>query len=211
MNRKTGLWIALWFVLVVVTGYFAFFHASLGMGFGPRYGWDMADRWGYGGESYPAYRSRGWHGMPPTWMGGWQRPDGEWGAGRDYGMMGPYGGAMPGMGLGMPGYLMTPWSLPDLTAEQSEKIGKLQSEQAERYRILMHQVWETQARLNRLYASDRRDWNAIRSDAQKLFDLQRLQHESAIDLQQKIDGLLTDAQRREMARPQRSHGGMGRL
>lgn len=209
MNRKTGIWIALWFVLVVVTGYFAFFHRPFGMGYGPWHGWGMTDRWGDGGESYPAYRSRGWHGMPPGWMD-WQRPDGEWDAGRGYGMMGPYGGARPGMGLGMPGYPMMSWPLPDLTAVQSEKIGKLRAEQAESNRILMQQVWEIQARLNKLYASDRRDWNAIRVDTQKLFDLQRLQYESAIELQQKIDGLLTDAQRQEMTRPQRGYGWMGR-
>lgn len=206
MHRKTGIWIALWFVLVVVTGYFAFFHRPFAMGYGPWHGWGMTDRWDDGGES--AYRSRGWHGMPPGWMGGWRRPDG--GEGRNYGMMGPYGGAMPGMGLGMPGYPMMFGALPDLTAEQAEKIGKLQSEQAERNRVLMQQVWEVQARLNTLHASDKRDWNAIRSTSQKLFDLQRQQHESAIEFQQKIDGLLTDAQRQELARPQRGYGWMGR-
>lgn len=195
MNRKNGFWIALWVVLVVVTGYFAFFHASLGMGYGPWHGW--GDRWRYEGGSYPAYPSRGW------------RAEGGWG-GRNDGMMGPYGGTMPGMGFGMPGYPMMPWSLPGLTPEQSGQIGKLQAEQIERSRAPMQQMWETQARLNELYAADPRDWNAIRNAAQKLFDLQRQQHESAIELQQKIDGLLTDAQRQEMARPQRGYGWMGR-
>lgn len=204
MHRKTGLWIALWIVLVVVTGYFAFFHRPFGMGYGPWHGWGMTDRWGDEGESYPA-RSRGWHGMSPGWMGGW-RADG--GGGRNYGMMGPYGGAMPGMGIGVPGYPMM--SLPDLTAEQSEKIGKLQSEQVERNRILMQQAWETQARLNTLSASDKRDWSAIRKETQQLFDLRRQQHESAIEFHQKIDELLTDAQRQEMARLQRGYGWMGR-
>lgn len=208
MNRKTRLWIALWFVLVVVIGYFAFFHASLGMGYGPRQGWGMTDRWGYGDESYPAYRSRGWHGISPGWMD-WRRPDGEWGAGRGYGMMNPYG-AMPGMGLNMPGYPMMPWSLPELTPEQSEKIGKLQAEQMSRNRTLMQRIWETQARLGNLYIADKRDWNAIRSASLQLFDLQRQQHESAIELQQKMEGLLTDAQRQEMMRPNRGHGWMGK-
>jgi len=204
MHRKTGIWIALWVVLVVITGYFAFFHRPFGTGYGPWHGWGMTDRWGYEGGSYPAYRSGGWHGMSPGWMGGW-RPDG---GGGQYGMMGPYGRAMPGMGLGMPGYPMMPGPLPDLTAEQSEKIGKLQLELAERNRILMQQVWDTQARLNTLYASDRRDWDAIRNDTQKLFDLQRRQHESAIEFHQKLDGLLTDAQRQEIARLQRGYGWM---
>lgn len=205
MHRKTGLWIALWLVLVVVTGYFAFFHRPFGMGYGPWHGWGMTDRWGDGSESYPAYRSRSWHGMSPGWMGDW-RQDG--GGGRNYGLMGPYGGAMPGMGPGMPGYSMMP--LPDLTAEQSEKMAELQLAQAERNRVLMQQVWETQARLNTLYASDKRDWDAIRRTSQKLFDLQRQQHESIMEFQQKVDGLLTDGQRQEMVRPQRGYGWMGR-
>lgn len=207
MHRKTGLWIALWVVLVVVTGYFAFFHTPFGMGYGPWHGWGMTDRWGYEGESYPAYHSRGWHDISPGWMGGW-RPDGD--RRRDCGMMGSYGGAMPGMGLGMPGYPMMPWYLPNLTAEQSEKIGKLQTEQMDRNRTLMQQMWETRTHLNALYASDNRDWNAIRGATQKLFELQRQQHESAIEFHQKIDELLTDAQRQDMARSQRGYGWMGR-
>ena len=59
MNRKTVLWIALWLVLVAVTGYFAFSPAPFGMAYGPWHGWGRADGWGYG----PAYRDRGWHGM----------------------------------------------------------------------------------------------------------------------------------------------------
>ena len=209
MNRKNTFWIGLWVVLVIVTGYFAFFHSSLGMGYGPWHGWDRGGMWRYGGEPYPDYRSRGWHGMSPGWMGGW-RPDGEWG-GQNYGMMGPYGGAMPGMGYGMPGWagFMRPGYLPRLSPEQSEKIGKLQAEQFERSRTLMQQVWETQARLNGLYAADKPDWNAIRDTTQKLYDLQRQQQESAIEFQRKIDGLLTDAQRQELARSQRGYGWMG--
>jgi Spy/CpxP family protein refolding chaperone len=148
--------------------------------------------------------------MSPGWMGGW-RPDGEWGAGRNYGMMGPYGGgAMPGMGFGMPGYGMMPGALPGLTPEQSRQIGQLQAEHFERNRMLMQQMWQAQGRLNELYAADKRDWNAIRGATQKLFELQRQQHESAIELWQKIDGLLTDAQRQALARSQRGYGWMGR-
>ncbi len=203
MNRKNTFWIALWLVLIVVTGYFAFFRSPWGMGYGPWHSW--GDKWR---ESYPAYRSPGWHGMSSGWMGGWQ-PGGEWGAGRGYGMMGPYGGAMPGMGFGMPGYGMMPGALPELTPEQSRQIGQLQAEHFERNRTLMQQMWQAQARLNELHAADKRDWNAIRNATQKLFELQRGQHDSAIELQQKIDGLLTDAQRQALTRSQRGYGWMG--
>lgn len=201
MNRKAGLWIALWLALVVVTGYFAFSWAPFGMAHGP--GWGRAEGWGgYG----PAYRDRGWHGMAPGWMGGRQSDfDDEWGMGPAYGMMGPQGGMMPGMGYyAMPGHPLALWSAPDLTPAQSEKIGKLQNEWAERNRAAMRQISETQARLNSLYASEKRDWNAIRSAHQRLFDLQRQLSESAIDFQQKGEALLTDAQRREAARAWRS-------
>ena len=139
-------------------------------------------------------------------MGGWRSGfDDEWGMGPAYGMMGAYGGMMPGMGYAMPGYPMAPWPVSDLTPEQSEKIGKLQNELAERNRAAMRQILETRARLNSLYAaSERRDWNAIRSAHRRLLDLQRQLSESAIDFQQEAEALLTDAQRREAARAWRS-------
>ncbi|NWG76118.1 MAG: hypothetical protein HXY24_16220, partial [Rubrivivax sp.] len=142
MDRKNAFWIALWLVLVVITGYFAFLHRPWGMGYGPWHGW--GDRWS---DSCPAFPWRGWQGMSPGWMGGW-RGDGEWGAGRNYGMMGPYGGGMPGMGFGMPGYGMMPGALPGLTPEQSRQIGQLQAEHFERNRMLMQQMGQAQARLD---------------------------------------------------------------
>jgi Spy/CpxP family protein refolding chaperone len=115
------------------------------------------------------------------------------------------------MGFGMPawGYSMMPWSLPDLTPEQAGTIARLQAETLDRNRAVMQQVWETRARLNTLYAAEKRDWNAIRSTSQKLFDLQRQQFDAAIELQQKIDGLLTDTQRQEMTRTWRGYGWVG--
>ena len=74
----------------------------------------------------------------------------------------------------------------------------------------MQQRQEAQARLNRLYAGEKRDWDAIRTAARTVFDLQRQQMEAAIDTRQKIDGLLTDSQRRQMAHFWRSHGWQGR-
>ncbi|MEW6133482.1 MAG: periplasmic heavy metal sensor [Pseudomonadota bacterium] len=197
MNRKNAFWIALWVVLVVITGYFAFFHSPWRTGYGPWHGWGS----GWSDENaYPAYRSPGW-GMAPGWGGGWQGDDGG-GAGRGYGMMGPYGG--------MPGYGPLPGTLPELTPEQAGQIGKLQAEHYEENRALMQQIRQTQARLNELYAADKRDWDAIHDATQKLFELQRQQHESAMELQRKIDGVLTDAQRQALARTQRGYGWMGR-
>jgi len=106
-----------------------------------------------------------------------------------------------GMGLGM-----TP---PDLTSEQAQKIDQLQQEALARTRSLAQQLWAAHDTLNRLHMNEKRDWDAIRAASQKLFELQRQQLEAAIDLQQKIDGVLTDSQRRDMARFWRGHGGIG--
>jgi Spy/CpxP family protein refolding chaperone len=199
MNRKRGFWIALWVVLVVVTGWLAFGYG--GMGYGPRHDWGRMGAWD---DGYRTDRTRGWYGMGPGMMGGAVSGHGG-GMGRFHGMMGQYGVGMPGMGAGM-GFGMVP---PDLTAEQARKIGQLQQEALARDRSLAQQLWAAQDTLNRLHMSEKRDWDAIRAASQKLFDLQRQQLDAAIDKQQKIDGLLTDSQRRDMARSWRGHGWMG--
>jgi len=124
-----------------------------------------------------------------------------------YGM----GPGMMGFGMRGPGgdYAMMLRLLPDLTPEQTGKIEQLQAELIRRNLGLMQQRREAQASLNRLYASEKRDWNAIRAASRTVFDLQRQQMEAAIDMQQKIDGLLTGSQRRQVARAWRSHGWLG--
>lgn len=208
MNRKRVVWIAVWAVLVVVIGIFAFGYGPGGTGYAPWQGWGRMGGWDGGYRADSALRG---YGMGPGMMA---EPGDGWGAGRSYGMMGPYGGGMPGagpgpglgMGMGMGGYAMMPWGLPDLTAEQAQKIGKLQSESEARNRDLAQRIWEAQARLGGLYTADKRDWKAIRAASQSLFDLQRRKLETAIDMQQEIDALLTDGQRREMARWWRGYG-----
>ena len=212
MNRKNGFWIALWVVLVVITGFLAFGYGPGGMGYGPPHGWGRMGTWG---DAYREDGAQGWYGMGPGMMGGsgyGMQP----GAGGGYGpgMMGQYGGGMPWMGAGMgPGmagsYTMMPWAPPGLTSEQVQKIGQLQTESAARNRGLMQQAWEVQARLNGLYTADKRDWNEIRTASRTLFDLQRQQMDAMIDMQQKIDGLLTDSQRQEISRAWRGYGWMG--
>lgn len=193
MNRRTGLWIAVWVVLVVVTGMLAFGHGR--PGYGPWHGWGRMGEWS-------GYASRG-YGMGPGTM---------WGAGSGYGgyMGGPYGMAGPYGGMMEGAYAMMPWSLPDLTAAQAQKINQLQSETAARNRSLMQQGWGIQSRLTALYAADPRDWDAIRTATRSLLDLQRQQMDAAVDLQQKIDDVLTRSQRQEMARSWGGYGQRGR-
>lgn len=180
MNLKRGLWIALWLALVVVTGWLAWAHGPVGMGHGPWHGWGRMGA----GEMDRDDRGGGthaWHGM-----GHGMRGFGMRGHGGDYAMM--------------------LWLLPDLTPEQATKIEPLQAELTWRNLGLMQQRREAQARLNQLYASEKRDWDAIRAAARTVFDLQRQQMEAALDMQQEIDGLLTDSQRRQVARAWRGHG-----
>ena len=200
MNQKRGFWIALWVVLVVVTGWLAFGHG--GMGYGPVHGWGRMGAWD---GSYRADGGGRWYGMGPGMMGD-AVPGQGWGMGRHRGMMGQYGAGMPGMGAGMMGFGMAPL---DLTSEQAQKISQLQQEALARHRGLAQQLWAAHDTLNRLHMTEKRDWDAIRAASQKLFDLQRQQLDSALDLQQKIDGMLTDSQRRDMARSWRGHGWMG--
>ncbi|MHB1144873.1 MAG: Spy/CpxP family protein refolding chaperone [Thiobacillus sp.] len=189
-RKKNGFWIALWVILVVITGFLAFGYGSRGMAYGP---WHGGSRMGAWHDDYRAGSAPDWRGMGP-------------------GMMGGVGGMMTGMGagmgFGMPSVMML-WLPPDLTSEQTGAIGKLQAESAQRSLDIMRQHREAQARLNDLYAAERRDWNAIRAASLKLFELQRQQLDASIDMQQKIDGLLTDSQRRQMARDWRGYGWMG--
>lgn len=198
MNRKRGFWIALWVILVVVTGLLAFGYG--GMGYGPWHGWGRMGAWD---DGYRADGVQRWYGMGPGMMGG-AVPGHGWDMVRPHGMMGQYGAGVPWMGSGM-GFGMAP---PDLTSEQGQKISQLQQEALARNRSLAQQLWAAQDTLNGLHRSEKRDWDAIRAASQKVFDLQRQQLDTAIDMQQKIDGLLTDSQRRDMARSWRAYESM---
>jgi Spy/CpxP family protein refolding chaperone len=101
---------------------------------------------------------------------------------------------------------MTPWWPPDLTPQQSEKIGRLHGEFVQRNRDLQQQVWEVQDRLNSRVAAEKRDWDAIRTASRHVFDRQRQKMDAAIGVQQNIDGLLTVRQRQKMARAWAAYG-----
>ena len=198
MNRKIGFWIVLWASLVIVSGYLAFGHGPGGRDFGAWGGWGHMGGWdnGYGSEVAP-----GWYGHGPGMTGRGDSGYG-WGAGRYGGMMGGF--EIPGGAYGM----MPKWPQ-NLTAEQAKQASQIQSEAEERYRKLAQQILDAQSRMNSLYASEKRDWTAIRSAAKTVVELQRQQFESALEIQQKIDSMLTDSQRQEMARALRGYGWQG--
>lgn len=116
------------------------------------------------------------------------------------GMMGGYGmgpGMMGGYGMGpgmMGGYGMGPQGLPDLTADQRTKIGKIQDETRRKHWELMGQVMEEQARLRDLYSAPKRDSDAIASTHKKISELQRRMYESAADAHKRMESVLTKEQ-----------------
>lgn len=210
MNWKKGFWVAIWAVLVVVTGFLAFGSGPGSMGYGPGYDWGRMGGWADDSRAAGAY---GGNGMGPGMMGGM-------GAGRDmgmmpWGMMGQMGSGMQGMGAGMGasvmggGYAPVTEEIPGLTTEQAQKLSQIQQEAQARNSSLAQQLWSAQDKLNLLLMKEKRDWNAIRTASQKVFEFQRQQYDAAIDMQQKVDGLLTDSQRQDVARSWRGNGWMG--
>jgi hypothetical protein len=212
MSRKRSLWVALWLVLVVVTGILAFGPGSGSMVYGPWHGWGRMGGWG---DEPQAYGTFGGYGMGPEMMGGMGIGRG-WGMGTlPYAMMGQVGAGTYGMGATMGygqiggGYVPVPGPIPDLKPEQAQQISQLQQEALARNSSLAQQLWAAQDKLNLLRMSEKRDWDAIRAATQTVFDLQRQQLNASIDVQQKIDGVLTEGQRQERARNWRGRGGMG--
>jgi len=204
MNRKRLFWIAVWAVLVVVTGFLAFGTGPGSPGYGPWQGWGRMAGWNDDSRVDGAF---GGYGMGPGMMGGvgWgmgQMPFGGMGWGRA-GVQGTGSGPSAG------GYAPQSRQLPNLTPAQAEQIGQIQREAEARNSRLMQQLWAAQDKLNLLRMSEGRDWKAIRAATHALFDLQRQQLDAAIDLQQQVDGLLTDSQRQDMARSWRGYESMG--
>jgi Spy/CpxP family protein refolding chaperone len=195
MNRKTGFWIALWLILVVVTGVLAFGSGNGNREFGWHHGWNYMDGSNHG---YQSEAAPGWYGMGPSITRG---------AGSGYGM-----GSFHGMtGYDMPGiaYGMMSWMQQNMTPEQAKKAAPLLDDVGTNTRKLMQQRVDALAKLSSLYTSDKRDWNAIRAAANELAELNSQQTKAALEMQQKMDGLLSDKQRVEMSYVWRNNGKSG--
>ena len=94
-----------------------------------------------------------------------------------------------------------------LSAEQAEKINALQQAVARQNIDFEQQIRAAQDRLAALEMSENRDWPAIRTAAQRWFELQGAHSMRTLDLQQQIEGVLTERQRQEKTRAWRSYGG----
>lgn len=151
----------------------------------------MQDTWGGWGHmhgwdnGYGAEVASGWYGRGPGMMGGFDMSGGA------YGMM--------------------PFLPQNLTAEQAKQASKRQSEAEESSRKLAQQFLEAQAQMNSLYASEKRDWNAIRSAARTVTELQCQQIGTGLEIQQKIDSMLTDSQRQKIKQAWRGYGWQGEV
>src|SRR5512139_3320197 len=133
-------------------------------------------------------------------------PSGGWGPGYGMGpgMMGGYGGAGYGMGPGMmggygmgPGMMggYGPQGMPDLSADQRAKIGKIQDETRRKNWALMGQMMDEQAKLRDLYDAPKRDSDAINNAYKNINELQRRMYESAADAHKRMEGVLTQEQK----------------
>ena len=150
-----------------------------GGGPGGGYGMGPGMMGGYGGPGWGGY------GMGPGMMGG-----GGWGPGYGMGpgMMGGYG-----MGPGWGGY--GPQGMPDLSADQRAKIGKIQDETRRKNWALMGQMMDEQAKLRDLYDAPKRDSDAITNTYKNINELQRRVYESAADAHKRMEGVLSKEQK----------------
>lgn len=207
MNRKNGIGIAVWLALVIVTGYLAFGYGPRSTGYGP---WqdDRAGPWNEGPSLFGGYGMGAGMAGGRDDMRGWNMAHGM--------MMGQGGMGSQYMGFGMMrGNPMGPElstglaQLPGLNTEQSQQITRLQRDENARNSQLAQQSWTAQDTLNRLLMNETRDWDAIRAASEAVLESQRQQIDSNIDLQRKIDGVLTDSQREERARNWRGYESRG--
>src|SRR5512139_1492545 len=126
--------------------------------------------------------SGGWgpgYGMGPGMMGGYGMGPGMGGYGMGPGMMGGYG----------------PQGMPDLSADQRAKIGKIQDETRRKNWALMGQMMDEQAKLRDLYDAPKRDSDAINNAYKNINELQRRMYESAADAHKRMEGVLTKEQK----------------
>lgn len=127
------------------------------------------------------------------------------------GGMGMMGGR--GMGMGMMGG-MGPYGLLDLSKDQRSKINTIHDEARRKNWGTLGKMLDEQAKLRDLYAADKRDPKAITAVVANVQALERQMLEVMLDAHNRMDALLTDAQREQLKQMGRGmgpgmHGMMG--
>lgn len=132
-------------------------------------------------------------------------PMGMMGGGMGRGMMGD--GMMGGKGMGMMGGMHgAPFHMLDLTPEQRTKINKINDELRRKNWEALGKVQDVEAKLRDLYAADKRDPKAIGAVYGSIYALKRQMIEAGIDAHNRMEALLSDAQRAQL---KQMRSGMG--
>ncbi len=148
----------------------------------------------------------GGYGMGPGMMGGYGMGPGMMGGyGMGPGMMGGYGGS--GMGAGMMGgYGANMADALGLTAEQREKITKIQETLSTKHWDLMGRIQEQQFKLRELLASEKADDASVGKAYKRVVELRQQMWTAALEVHKQMDAVLTQAQRDQLQRGWRHDG-----
>ena len=161
---------------------------------------------------------------PGTMGGGWAAgpggdcPGGAGMMGPGMGMMGGMGGGMMGPGMGGMGMMgmgpgagmgMHPFAMLDLTSDQRTKLGKIQDETRKRHWDLMGKLFDEQARLRDVYATERPDPKQVGQVYGNIAKLQQQMAEIATDAHNRMFDVLTKEQRDQLQQMRRGMMGPG--
>jgi len=126
-------------------------------------------------------------------------PMGMMGGGMGRGMMGDGMMGGKGMGMGMMGGMHgAPFQMLDLTPEQRTKINKIHDDLRRKNWEALGKIQDEEAKLRDLYAADKRDPKAIGAVYGSIYAHKRQMIESSIDAHNRMEALLSDAQRAQL-------------
>lgn len=170
----------------------------------------------------PGTMGRGWAAGP-----GGDCPGGGGMMGPGMGMMGGMGGGMMGPGMGGMGMMgggpgmgmmgmgpgasmgMHPFAMLDLTGDQRTKLAKIQDETRKRHWDLMGKLFDEQARLRDIYATERPDPKQVGQVYGNIAKLQQQMAEIATDAHNRMFDVLTKEQREQLQQWRRGMMGSG--
>ncbi len=166
-------------------------YAQMGGGPGMMGGYGQGQG-GYGPGMMYGY-GQGQGGYGPGMMGGYA------GYGMGPGMMYGYGGYGPGAGM-MGGYGADYLGALNLSADQREKITKIQEGLSTKHWELMGKMQQQQFQLRELMASGKGDDAAVGKAFKSLETLRQQMWTAGVDAQKQVDATLTKEQREQLQR-----------
>ncbi len=169
-------------------------------GYGGGYGGAYGGGYGMGGPGMMGGSGGGYGMGGPGMMGGY---GGGYGMGP--GMMGGQGGYGMGSGM-MGGYGANMWNAIDLSADQREKITKIQESLSTKHWDLMGKIQEQQFKLRELMASGKADDASVGKAYKRAVELRQQMWIAAAEMHKQLDAALTPAQREQLQRGWRRDG-----